>query len=48
MTDGLYLVDVLGLKQEITGYMGTGYVADEILCRDILKCIDRYTAEEQT
>ena len=48
MTDGIKLVDVIGLKREITFFMGTGYEADEILCRDILKCIDRYTAEERT
>jgi len=41
------LVDVDELKQEITGYMATGYAADEIVCKDILNFIDRHTAEEQ-
>jgi len=39
-------VDVDNLKREITFFMGTGYQADEILCRDILRCIDRHTQPE--
>jgi len=45
MTDGIAMVDVSNLKQEIAGYMATGYAADEILCKDILRCIDRHTVE---
>ena len=41
------LVDVDKLKREIIFFMGTGYEADEILCKDILNCIDRHTAEER-
>jgi hypothetical protein len=39
-------VDVDNLKREITFFMGTGYKADEILCGDILRCIDRHTQPE--
>ena len=42
MTDGIELVDVGNLNQEITFFMETGYVADEILCKDIIRCIDRH------
>jgi len=41
------LVDVEELKREITSFMSTGYQADEILCRDILKCIDRHTQPDK-
>jgi hypothetical protein len=39
------LVDTTELKREITFFMGTGYQADDILCKDILNCIDRHTLE---
>jgi hypothetical protein len=39
------LVDVDELKKEIIFYMDTGHRADEIICQDLLKCIDRNTHE---
>ena len=39
------LVNITNLKEEITFFMGTGYEADNILCKDILRCIDRHTLD---
>ena len=39
------LVNVSDLKREIAFFMGTGYEEDDILCKDILGCIDRHTLD---
>lgn len=44
MTPGLKLVAVDDLKQAITGYMATGYEADEKLTEVLMVLIDEHTA----
>ena len=41
------ITDVDKMKLEIRSMMMTGYDADDILCNDIMRCIDRHTKEKK-
>jgi hypothetical protein len=40
------IVDIVNLKREIQTYMSTGFTSDDLVCKEIMKLIDRHCIGE--